>query len=35
MYSRIDKYIESLIEGSTPYKPLWNIENILYGKACK
>lgn len=35
MYSRIDKYIDSLIDGSTPCKPLWNIENILYGKACK
>jgi len=35
MYSRIDNYIEWLIEGSTPYKPLWNIENILYGKPAK
>ncbi len=35
MYSRIDNYIEDLIEGSTPYKPLWNIENILYGKSAK
>lgn len=35
MYSRIDNFIEWLIEGSTPYKPLWNIENILYGKPAK
>ena len=35
MYSRIDNYIIRLIEGSTPYKPLWNIENILYGKPAK
>lgn len=35
MYSRIDNFIEWLIEGSTPYKPLWNVENILYGKPAK
>ncbi len=32
MYAQIDKYIDRLLEGSTPDKPLWNIENIREGK---
>ncbi len=32
MYEIIDKYIEKLINGSTPDKPLWNIEAIRQGK---
>ena len=32
MYEIIDKYIEKLIKGSTPDKPLWNIEHIRQGK---
>lgn len=33
MYAQIDKYIDRLMEGSTPDKPLWNIESIRDGKA--
>lgn len=32
MYEIIDKYIEKLINGSTPEMPLWNIEAIRQGK---
>ena len=32
MYAKIDSYIERLLDGSTPDKPLWNIENIRHGK---
>ncbi|MBQ8967418.1 glycoside hydrolase family 88 protein [Ruminococcus sp.] len=32
MYKKIDSYINRLLEGSTPDKPLWNIENIRQGK---
>lgn len=32
-YEQIDKYIERLLEGSTPEAPLWNIESIRQGKA--
>lgn len=32
-YELIDKYIERLLEGSTPDAPLWNIESIRQGKA--
>lgn len=32
MYAQIDKYIDRLMEGSTPDKPLWNIESIREGK---
>ncbi len=32
MYAQIDKYIDRLLEGSTPDKPLWNIESIREGK---
>ncbi|MGN0678188.1 MAG: glycoside hydrolase family 105 protein [Oscillospiraceae bacterium] len=32
MYAQIDKYIDRLMEGSTPDKPLWNIESIRDGK---
>ena len=32
MYKKIDSYIRRLMEGSTPDKPLWNIENIRQGK---
>ena len=32
MYKKIDSYIERLLEGSTPDKPLWNIEYIRKGK---
>ena len=32
MYKKIDSYIERLLDGSTPDKPLWNIENIRLGK---
>ncbi len=32
MYAQIDKYIDRLLEGSTPDKPLWNIESIRDGK---
>ena len=35
MYSKIDKYIERLLEGSTPDAPLWNIESIRAGKPPK
>ena len=31
-YSIIDKYIDRLIEDSTPDAPVWNIENIKHGK---
>lgn len=31
-YEQIDKYIERLLEGSTPDAPLWNIESIRKGK---
>ena len=32
-YSVIDKYIDRLIEDTTPDAPIWNIENIKHGKA--
>ncbi len=32
MYAQIDKYIDRLLDGSTPDKPLWNIESIREGK---
>ncbi len=32
MYEKIDSYIERLLAGSTPDKPLWNIEKIIEGK---
>ena len=32
MFEKIDKYIERLIECSTPYAPMWNIESIRQGK---
>ncbi len=32
MYSDIEKYIKRLAMGSTPEKPLWNIESIRQGK---
>lgn len=32
MYEQIDRYIDRLLEGSTPDAPLWNIENIRQGK---
>ncbi len=32
MFNRIDNYIERLIECSTPYAPMWNIESIRQGK---
>lgn len=32
MYQKIDKYIEKLLNNSTPDAPLWNIENIKLGK---
>ena len=32
-YSVIDRYIDRLIEDTTPDKPIWNIENIKHGKA--
>ncbi|MBQ3842206.1 MAG: glycoside hydrolase family 88 protein [Ruminiclostridium sp.] len=35
MYKDIENYIDRLIEGSTPDKPLWNIESILEGKPLK
>ena len=31
-YSIIDKYIDRLIDDTTPDKPIWNIENIQHGK---
>lgn len=31
-YSIIDKYIDRLIDDTTPDKPIWNIENIKHGK---
>ena len=31
-YSVIDKYIDRLIDDTTPDKPIWNIENIKHGK---
>lgn len=31
-YSVIDKYIDRLIEDTTPDRPIWNIENIKQGK---
>lgn len=31
-YSIIDKYIDRLIEDTTPEAPIWNIENIRQGK---
>ena len=33
MYSRIDAYIDKLMEKSTPDAPIWNIESIRQGKA--
>jgi unsaturated rhamnogalacturonyl hydrolase len=35
MYEIIDRYIDKLIKGSTPNKPLWNIEFIRAGKEPK
>ena len=32
-YSVIDRYIERLIDDTTPEAPIWNIENIKHGKA--
>ena len=32
MYENIDAYIDCLLKGSTPDKPLWNIESIRQGK---
>lgn len=32
-YSVIDRYIDRLIEDTTPDAPIWNIENIRHGKA--
>lgn len=32
-YSVIDRYIDRLIDDSTPQAPVWNIENIKHGKA--
>lgn len=32
MYAKIDKYIDRLLDGSTPDAPLWNIESIRLGK---
>lgn len=32
MYGQIDKYIDMLLERSTPDAPYWNIENIRHGK---
>ena len=32
-YSIIDRYIDRLIDDTTPDKPIWNIENIKHGKA--
>lgn len=32
MYGQIDKYIDMLLERSTPDAPFWNIENIRHGK---
>ncbi len=29
---RIEKYIDELMEKSTPDRPIWNIEKILQGK---
>ncbi|MDE6000875.1 MAG: glycoside hydrolase family 88 protein [Clostridia bacterium] len=31
-YSVIDRYIDRLIDDTTPDKPIWNIENIKHGK---
>ncbi|MDE6867563.1 MAG: glycoside hydrolase family 88 protein [Clostridia bacterium] len=31
-YTLIDRYIDRLIDDSTPDKPIWNIENIKHGK---
>ena len=31
-YSIIDKYIDRLIDDTTPEAPIWNIENIKHGK---
>ena len=33
MYKKIDSYIDRLLDGSTPDKPLWNIESIRQGKS--
>ena len=32
MYENIEKYIDRLLDGSTPDRPLWNIENFRHGK---
>ena len=32
MYKKIDSYIDRLLDGSEPDKPLWNIESIRQGK---
>ena len=32
MYSNIDKFIQRLLDGSTPDAPLWNIESVRAGK---
>lgn len=34
-YSVIDKYIDELLEKSTPDKPMWNIEKIMQGLKSK
>lgn len=32
MYEKIDRYIDKLLDGSSPDAPLWNIESIRQGK---
>ncbi len=32
MYEKIEKYIDRLLDGSSPDRPLWNIEKIRQGK---
>lgn len=32
MYEKIESYIDTLLDGSTPDRPLWNIENFRHGK---
>jgi len=32
MYDKIDRYIERLLDKSTPEAPYWNIESIRQGK---
>ena len=33
MYEQIEKYVDYLIDNSTPQRPYWNIESIRQGKA--